>query len=188
MYLQDLSAIQILISNLDPELFLKYMLFNIAPSMQKPVNFETPLSSLLRVSELEVDSNLSKLHIYVYNALVERHYTDVSDNPEYRLLQRQIIHSLAGEYQTTEDIRNSFLVSQISRTKSFYLAHRKITVDEIIRRVSFTTYSSDPVNRRALKTPFFNTVNMFYFMYYLPENVELQDKILSLYKEYGSKF
>ncbi|KII70699.1 hypothetical protein RF11_09033 [Thelohanellus kitauei] len=167
MYLQDWSAIQILISNLDPELFLKYMLFNIAPSMQTPVNFETPLPSLLSVSELELDYNMSKLLFYVYNALVERHYIGVADNPEFRLLQRQIIHSLAGEYQTIEDIRN---------------------MDEIIGRVSFTTYSPDPVDRRALKPPFFNTVNMFCFVYYFLENLELQDKILSLYKEYGSKF
>ncbi|KII63192.1 hypothetical protein RF11_07873 [Thelohanellus kitauei] len=188
LFMQDFNAIQILISYLDPELFLKYMLFNFVPSIRKRVCFSENLTSIFRLNEFDDGCHLHQLLLLIYNALAERHFVGVSDNPEYQLLERQIIHSIASgyTYQTVEDIKTSIFVYR--EIYFLELTYSTYNLDEMIQKVSYTINSPDLRNTISLKPEYLNTVNMFYFMYQYSKSACVHEKLVNLYKINQWKF
>ncbi|KII69349.1 E3 ubiquitin-protein ligase ubr11 [Thelohanellus kitauei] len=184
LYTQDLNTIQILISHLDPELFLKYMLFNISPTIQSMKNLLKPMSSILRSKDFDV-FNLRKLLFYVYNALVERHFVSVSDDPAYPLMERQTIDSLASGYQTVEN--DTFAYHEMFVTPFYYPALRN-SIDNCIGCLSFHIDSPESGNQVLLKPEYFSATNIFYFTYLYSERSNTHKKITYLNKARGWKF
>ncbi|KII63745.1 E3 ubiquitin-protein ligase UBR2 [Thelohanellus kitauei] len=163
LYLQDFNALQILISHLDPDILLKYMLFNMVPSIQNQVNYSEPLSSILRLEVFGTGFYLHFLLVLVYNAMIEQHFVGVSDNPEYQLLERQIIHALACGYQTIGDIKDHIFVCHEVLFTDLFCSHFKDTFNNILEKVSFVVDSPDLENKISLKPEYFNFVNIYYY-------------------------
>ncbi|KII72153.1 E3 ubiquitin-protein ligase UBR1 [Thelohanellus kitauei] len=188
LYMQDFNIIQVLISHLDPDLFLKYLLFNIAPSIRKQVSLSESLSSILRLHEFDVGFNVHQLHVLVYNALVERHFVGVFEKPEYQWLERQVVHSLACGHSNFHEIQKTiFVYREIYATDVRSLNQ---TLDDILEKVSFSVESQadDEESNIRLKPEYFNIVNMFYFMYYYPEGVDVTKTLTYLYNTNRCKF
>ncbi|KII62947.1 E3 ubiquitin-protein ligase ubr-1 [Thelohanellus kitauei] len=181
LYMQDFNTIQILIAHIDPDLFLKYLLFNIAPSILNRVDPSHSLSSILSFREFAAGYNLRQLLILVNNALIERHFVGVLEDPEYQLLERQIIHSLASGHFSIKDIANNIFVYR----ELFISDCRRLkkTLKEILEKVSFTTKSrnKDNENQIFLKPEYVNVINMFFFMLYPPESLETVNMLTYLY-------
>ncbi|KII66614.1 hypothetical protein RF11_04262 [Thelohanellus kitauei] len=183
-YLQDLNTLQILISYLDPEILLKYMLLNISVPMRKQADSFQSIPSILRSKEMSA-SNLSKFLQLIYIALTERHFVGVSDNPEYRLLERQIIHSLASGHRTLEAIKSNIFIDNEVFVTPLYCPSLKNTFDKVILNVSSPIDSRNSENRMSLKTKYFSTINLFYFT---TQRSDVYQELKHLYRTRMCKF
>ncbi|KII66687.1 hypothetical protein RF11_12716 [Thelohanellus kitauei] len=110
LQMQDIHIIQILMSHLDPELLLKYFLFNISPSIREHSDFIQPISSILCSQEFYGGYNLKFLFVLIYNAFLERHFIGVSENTEYPFIEGQLVNHLALGDRTLIELRNNIFV------------------------------------------------------------------------------
>ncbi|KII67081.1 E3 ubiquitin-protein ligase ubr-1 [Thelohanellus kitauei] len=181
----DINTLQLLISNLDPDLLLKYMMFNIACTTNTQVDLSKPISSLLRCKDIDFSSNLRQLLYLVYNALIERHLIVLSENSRYQILERQIIHFVAGGDLTIEDIHNNIdIYREICFNGSVNL---RSLLDEMARKVSSSRQSSES-EKLSLKPELYKTVSMFYFMYDKSGRDFIREKFTALHKTNEWKF
>ncbi|KII65255.1 E3 ubiquitin-protein ligase UBR1 [Thelohanellus kitauei] len=163
LYLQDFNLLQILICNLDPELFLKYFLFNCFPHLREKADFSQPLSSILCVKEINTSFTIHKLLCFIYNALLERHFVGLYDNPEYQLIERQVIHFLALDDQTEADIESDIL---LYREMILSIAARWINgLRQALKKVSSPKENFIQNREYRLNPSYYNIINIFYFMY-----------------------
>ncbi|KII74813.1 hypothetical protein RF11_04916 [Thelohanellus kitauei] len=84
LFLPDFNAIQFLITCLTPEHFLKYLLFNVFPSIRQKTTVSEPFSSILSLPESEDTLVLQHIFILIYNAFTElRLICDLDDQKLY---------------------------------------------------------------------------------------------------------
>ncbi|KII64785.1 hypothetical protein RF11_03390 [Thelohanellus kitauei] len=182
MIIQDFNIVQILISYLVPEHFLKYMLFNLAPSIRNTIDYSTPISSILYLKEFEDGFILRHLLVIIYNALTERNFIGVEEKSEYQLLERQVIHSLSSGHRKITEIKNGILVTEILRSKYFNCPALQEKLNKILGKVSNAMDTPDSGKDILLKPEWVGTVNMFYFLNYFQDGYKVHDMLEHLYK------
>ncbi|KII67215.1 hypothetical protein RF11_03426 [Thelohanellus kitauei] len=160
----DLRAIQMLILHLDPELFFKYIWFNIVPSLQKRVDILKPLSLILRSRDPDICLDLRRGFILIYNALIECYFGSFSQNRDYHLLARQIIHSLASGHETVIDIQKHMCICHNMFEGTSTFIYMKNFLEKVIEKVSFRRNLPN-TDKLSLKPEYLNSVNMFHLMY-----------------------
>ncbi|KII68620.1 E3 ubiquitin-protein ligase UBR1 [Thelohanellus kitauei] len=183
LYLQDFNLMQILISNLDPDLFVKYILLNSFPFLRENVDFSQPLCSILGSKQINIAFTLQKSLCLIYNALVERHFVGVYDDPEYQLIERQVIHCLACDDLTEDEISD------------YMLMYREVNISQGARWVDGLKQALDKVSTAqeisenekiySLKPSYYNIINIFYFMY---DNLRIDREESECYFERTSNF
>ncbi|KII60653.1 hypothetical protein RF11_10517 [Thelohanellus kitauei] len=170
---------------MDPELFLKYLLFNICPSVLERIDVETPISSILDSKEFYCGYNIRYLFVLVYNALVERHFVGVYENPEYQWERRQAIHLLALGSLTLKDIREDVLIYRKLTAIGGDLMNMK--ADPAIKDVSYlSTIGNEKF--RSLKPEYFSIINVFFFLYCYYDRPNKDQEFLQLYQNKQCKF
>ncbi|KII64783.1 hypothetical protein RF11_03388 [Thelohanellus kitauei] len=160
---QDFHFIQIVISHLDPEKFLKYMLLYLAPSIRHKINLSSHLCSILYFPEFDGGYKLNILLILIYNAMVERHSIGSYENPDNQFLERLVIHSIACG-QNVKEIKNSFLIKEIFGYKHLDAISFENTLDAIISQVTERINSSGSRKKISIKPEYISTLNPFYFV------------------------
>ncbi|KII63862.1 hypothetical protein RF11_02486 [Thelohanellus kitauei] len=163
LYIQDFNMFQILISHLDPELFLKYLLLNVYPFLRNLVDFSKPVSSMILLLHLRFGLKIGHLLNLIYNAFTERHFVGVYDNPQLRFLDRQIIHCLAMDDRPMGSIKNHIFISRDICSKDSPNMRKELHA--IVEKVSFKIASTHLDDKISLKPEYFKELNMFYFMY-----------------------
>ncbi|KII64788.1 hypothetical protein RF11_03393 [Thelohanellus kitauei] len=99
---------------MDPTIFLKFLLFNLAPSILKTNDSSTPIPSILRLKEFDDGLKLRHLLVVIYNALVERHCIGFHENPEDKVFERKIIHFVSSGNQNIWEINDGIWVNEMS--------------------------------------------------------------------------
>ncbi|KII65634.1 E3 ubiquitin-protein ligase UBR1 [Thelohanellus kitauei] len=114
LLMQDVQIIQILMSHLDPEMLLKYLLLNISPSLRDRVCLDKPMPPFLISQEFYRGYNLRNLLILIYNALLERYIIGNFENPQYQWVERQVIHFLVLGDDTLKILKTRSCYIEIS--------------------------------------------------------------------------
>ncbi|KII62744.1 E3 ubiquitin-protein ligase UBR1 [Thelohanellus kitauei] len=186
LHMQDFNIIQILISNLDPDIFLRYLFLNIAPSMLKRMPFSEPMPSIICSEELSVGITLRQSLVLVYGSLLERHFIGAYEDPDYQLMERQVIHRLAIDDQTRKDIQNNIFVYR----EIFSVDNPDWTnnLDRALEKVSFIKRFLNIDDKYSLKREYFNTINIFHFLYSFSQSSEVYQKLSLMYRDKKAKF
>ncbi|KII74720.1 hypothetical protein RF11_12573 [Thelohanellus kitauei] len=127
--IQTLYILQILVSKLCPNLFVKHLLFSIFPILHKTPNLEEINQILLKIRQTSRASQ-SYLLIIIFNTLYERLFMWNEEKLLYSLIEKWIIHYLAlGDKQLDE------IVDCLSDHFSAYQPQPEC-ISKIIERVS----------------------------------------------------
>ncbi|KII74517.1 E3 ubiquitin-protein ligase UBR1 [Thelohanellus kitauei] len=118
-FVPDFCAIQFLISFVCPEDFLKYVLFNICPSIREKTSVSQPLASILSLSEFKDSLALQQVLILIYNALTELRLDGSFKDSDSYFVEREDIVNLVSECK--KYLRNySCLDSDTSKSHDQY--------------------------------------------------------------------
>ncbi|KII72155.1 E3 ubiquitin-protein ligase UBR1 [Thelohanellus kitauei] len=185
LHVQDFQIIQILMSHLDPDMFLKYLLLNISPSLRDRINLDRPIPCSLISQKQYRGYNLRNLLVLIYNALLERYIIGNYENPEYQWVERQAIHLLVLGDKTLKNIQDKIIVYRNIRPL------KDNNLDKNVKQ-AIEQVADAKKNRRekkySLKPEYFNFVNMFYFLYMFYDIPNFDKKFLNLYRNKKCKF
>ncbi|KII71475.1 E3 ubiquitin-protein ligase UBR1 [Thelohanellus kitauei] len=163
LYMQDFNAIQFLISCLTPENFLKYVLFNVFPSIREKTTVYESLSSILSLQELDYTSILQQIFILIYNALTEMRLVGDLDDPDSYFIKRQLIHILAYEDKTEKYLRKNIYIDRSSFRSS--IPQSKMSMfDEILSGLSETVNSPLKKDIKMLNNIYLDPGSPFYHL------------------------
>ncbi|KII68276.1 hypothetical protein RF11_06716 [Thelohanellus kitauei] len=183
---QDFTAVQILMTNLEPGLFLKYLLCNISPSIRDKEDIFHSISSILCHQGLCRVLNIKKLLILIYTAIIERHFIGVSEDPEYEFVERQVIHFLACDRETWPLIQEEiYMYRQLSSEKNPDFLKM---LGKAIEKMTFTKSFWNEGEVYCLKPNCIKLVNVFYSIYGLAEPKNRYKYLQRLYRDKISKF
>ncbi|KII71326.1 hypothetical protein RF11_08602 [Thelohanellus kitauei] len=185
LHIHNFHTIQILMSHLDPELLLKYLLFNVMPSLRKQNDLATPISSILASKEFYGGDDVRFLMILIYNALLERHFIASIENPEYQWLERQLIHCLILGDDTLKNIKIKIINYQTlpfhrdpQPNKNFDQALENVSCVKTIRNEK----------KYSLKPEYANIIQVFYFLNKFNKYLTIHKRIKKMYQMKKCKF
>ncbi|KII72098.1 hypothetical protein RF11_00510 [Thelohanellus kitauei] len=176
IFIQDFSAIQCLMSILDPDTFLKYLILNFFSEKAAKASIITPLALVVSMVSF-TDNQLQKFLVFLYNVLTERHFVGKLMNPAAYFLERRIIHFLAIKERTPSEMKK-FIKSCCLTCETLNNGSDSASVNEILNRISYNTNMDDNGNRYALVHLYYSLVNPFYF---LNDSINMQELHENLY-------
>ncbi|KII69534.1 hypothetical protein RF11_07416 [Thelohanellus kitauei] len=172
---QILLILQMMASSLDPEKFLKYMLVGIFHFLCEQGNDESLTSIRLKL-KFSPCANQHYSLIMIFNILYERPYTGLQEDWKSIMVERRLIHFLAIEDKTHQEILKDISVRfAMDNIEEDFL-------NQILKRVSFKT-SHDTVEKFSLKDKYFGVINPFFYMYNSSESREALRKLDNLYQQ-----
>ncbi|KII64929.1 hypothetical protein RF11_06141 [Thelohanellus kitauei] len=187
LFMQDFNAIQFLISGLSPENFLKYILFNVCPSIREKTAVSQPLCSILSLPEFDDTLVLQQVFILIYNALTEMRLVGQLNDPDAYFIDRRRIHMQACGYNDDStylaDIMQSDGESLISSNRHTNM----IKYDRIWCNTPYTstTAQNGPTKRTSQHL---NPGYPFYFLNTIEDTKKALDTLLGYYKNQVPNF
>ncbi|KII72100.1 hypothetical protein RF11_00512 [Thelohanellus kitauei] len=186
IFIQDFSAIQCMMSLLNHDIFLKYLLFNFFPVLATKATFSHSLADIFSIVPFSNDQ-LQKFIVFLYNALTERHFVGKLNNPASYFMERRIIHFLAPKERTLSEMKK-FLKSCCMTCETFTNISEALSVNEILNNLSYTPKVANQVDRYSLVLRYYSYVNPFYFLNDSVNTQELHAKLHSLHFRKGYTF
>ncbi|KII61993.1 E3 ubiquitin-protein ligase UBR1 [Thelohanellus kitauei] len=182
LFMQDFNAIQFLISFISPEHFLKYLLFNVCPSIREKEALSQSLSTIVSRPEFEDTLVLPHVLILIYNVLTEMRLVGNMDDPDAYFIKRQGIHMQArGNITNDAYVRDVFqnyeglLVPTNPYTKS-------VQSERISCNIPYTSQTHQKREPDSFSSQNFNPGYPFYYLNTVQETQLDFSTLLNFYK------
>ncbi|KII61995.1 hypothetical protein RF11_14153 [Thelohanellus kitauei] len=182
LFMQDFNAIQILVSCISPEHFLKYLIFNVCPSIREKTSVSKPLASILSLQELDDIMVLQEVLILIYNALTEMRLVGDLKDPDSYFMERQVNHMVSCECKTKNVLKSKMYVDR-SSFKSVIPDSRFIDIGTMMlhKACPQNPPQKDDAERAFIK--YLNPGAPIYYLYTIPDTDYTFETLSRHYKD-----
>ncbi|KII74506.1 E3 ubiquitin-protein ligase UBR1 [Thelohanellus kitauei] len=187
LFLLDFNTVQFLISSISPEHFLKYLLFNVCPSIRGKATVSQSLESILALPEFEDTLVVQQIFILIYNAITELRLNGDLKDSYYYLIERQHIRRLAFQCKIENIFINTILTDfAILNTSDPY--SNTINIDEVLFNISSSLTPSQTGETQSIFPKYLNPGTPFHCLCTTEETKNIFQTLLCRYKNQVPNF
>ncbi|KII69694.1 hypothetical protein RF11_07291 [Thelohanellus kitauei] len=187
LFMQDFSALQLVISCLDSDRALKYLILNFFPTIRGKADLFHSLTSILSLSDFDDEVGLHGLIALIYNALTERHFIGKLEDYTLYLMERQLIHILAFEDRSYVDLRSRLYMDRLAFDFA-YSSSNILDFGKLLSKIACLRKSQKSDDIYSLVDGYLNFANPFYFLNNYAESREFFAKLCAAYENKKCKF